>query len=433
MQIIGLWLTFGIMFVVTLNGNAQEAPQPAREMTTRELAEKIQTGIVRIETLYIVDAEEVEGEGASAKRVTTQKSYTNTGTGFLIPGGFIVTNHHVVSVSLKPGEKLREFLGYRGTVAFDVRPPDPMRSAVRKRSNPFAAPAPVEDVAPEECMRFMVWLELVNKDELADLAVLRPQPEWPTLGTALSPLSEFHHYALSFAPPWETQVGDEVVAIGFARSLAGPPTLTKGIVSALDRELVDQYSFTDLIQTDAAINPGNSGGPLIDMRGRVVGINTYSLNHVGTPGIGFARSTRTLIPMVQMLQQGPLRRPDLGIETHNLSPADNDVLGLAPGLLILDVKQGLPAQRAGVQPGDLLVRVGAQRVARPGDLHNALALVGEEKSLSLVVWRLPTSAIRNLAEGEAGIQRLEMTRALHPYGAIDLKSIRKLNLWAELE
>ncbi len=275
-------------------------------------------------------------------------------------------------------------------------------------------------------------LEAVQ-NQLADLAVLRPQPEWPTLGTALSPLSGFHHYALSFAPPWETQVGDEVVAIGFARSLAGPPTLTKGIVSALDRELVDQYSFTDLIQTDAAINPGNSGGPLIDMRGRVVGINTYSLNHVGTPGIGFARSTRTLIPMVQMLQQGPLRRPDLGIETHNLSPADNDVLGLAPGLLILDVKQGLPAQRAGVQPGDLLVRVGAQRVARPGDLHNALALVGEEKSLSLVVWRLPTSAIRNLAEGEAGIQRLEMTRALHPYGAIDLKSIRKLNLWAELE
>ncbi len=127
-----------------------------------------------------------------------------------------------------------------------------------------------------------------------------------------------------------------------------------------------------------------------------------------------------------------MRRPDLGIETHNLSPVDNDILGLAPGLLILDVKQGLPAQRAGVQPGDLLVQVGSLPVTRPGDLDNALALAGKDHKLVLVVWRVPTWAIQNLADGNAGFLALQSMRSLRPYGAIDLKSIRKLTLWVEL-
>lgn len=437
-------MIFALLFFASCVGyaftcGAQEPPQPLRGMTTQELVASVQNGIVRIEMLYSVDVEETAGEGKDAKRVVVPK--INTGTGFLVPGGYIVTNHHVVTVSLKPGEKLKEFLGYRGTFAFDIREPDRARP-VRERPNPFVVRVE-EPVSPDECMRYMVTLGLVQKDELADLAVLRPYFDsgitpklWvsPLEGNPVNPVMNWmEQYALKFAPPTETQVGDDVVAIGFARSLAGPPTVSKGIVSALNRELIDQHSFTDLIQTDAAINPGNSGGPLIDMHGRVVGVNTYSLNHVGTPGIGFARSARTAAPFVEMLQKGPLRRPNLGIETVNPSPEENDILGLAPGLLVIDVKQNSPADKAGVQPGDLLVRVGNVPVARQGDLNNALALLGDHEATDLVVWRLPEDAIRNLAAGEAGFMVLKAIRDLRPYGAIKLDSIKKLTLIARLK
>ena len=442
---------------------AEDQPAVPKEMTARELVAATRNSIVRIETIYTVMEEVEVKEGKETKRSTVEKTYTGGGTGFIVPGGFIVTNHHVVTVELEPGQTLKEFKGYRGTLAFDTREPHRPTDESGRRV-PFTIKE-IDDfsIDPNEFVRDMVPLELVNKDALSDLAVLRvknpliqivtslPLPLGPNTiesrARAMNSQRElmrrvdgsWRHiaemmelYAVKFAPPDKVEVGADVVAVGFPARIAGPPTVTRGIVSGLDRELPSEIP-TDLIQTDAAINRGNSGGPLFDMHGRVVGVNTFSLNHLGTPGVSFARSARTAEPFVRQLQKGPIHRVNLGFDAVVLDLEQNDLLGIAPGLLITKVAEKSIAQTAGVRPLDLLVQVGSERVSRVGDLQNALGLAGDADSLSLTVWRLPDKALQNLADGEAGIQRLRLGRVFHPDGATELASIKKISLTAKLK
>ncbi len=442
---------------------AEDQPAVPKEMTARELVAATRNSIVRIETIYTVMEEVEVKEGKETKRSTVEKTYTGGGTGFIVPGGFIVTNHHVVTVELEPGQTLKEFKGYRGTLAFDTR--EPYRPTDESgRRIPFTIKEKDDlSIDPNEFVRDMVPLELVNKDALSDLAVLRVDTDkefhsndlefWRgllTYGTGATKkdvaverferiAKHWRHvaemmelYAVKFAPSDKVEVGADVIAVGFPARIAGPPTVTRGIVSGLDRELPSGIP-TDLIQTDAAINPGNSGGPLFDMQGRVVGVNTFSLNHRGTPGVGFARSARTAEPFVRQLQKGSVHRVNLGFDTMLLNLEQNDLLGIAPGLLITKVAENSIAQTAGVRPLDLLVQVGSERVSRVGDLQNALGLAGDADSLHLTVWRLPDKALQNLADGEAGIQRLRLGRVFHPDGAIELASIKKFSLTAKLK
>ena len=133
------------------------------------------------------------------------------------------------------------------------------------------------------------------------------------------------------------------------------------------------------------------------------------------------------------MQKGAIHRADLGFDALLLNLEQNDLLGIAPGLLITKVAEKSIAQTAGVRPLDLLVQVGSERVSRVGDLQNALGLAGDADSLSLTVWRLPDKALQNLADGEAGIQRLRLDRVFQPYGAIELASIKKIRLIAKLK
>jgi S1-C subfamily serine protease len=183
---------------------------------------------------------------------------------------------------------------------------------------------------------------LVGADPRNDLAVLRIDA-----GVAPPPLDRGTSAGL--------QVGQKVLAIGNPFGLDW--TLTTGIVSALDRELPGNRGarIRGLIQTDAAINPGNSGGPLLDSSGRLIGVNTaiYSPSG-GSAGIGFAVPVDTVARVVpQLIATGRYAPPGLGIETDPQIDALAARQGLE-GVLVLRVRPGSGADRAGLRPAQLL-------------------------------------------------------------------------------
>ncbi len=172
----------------------------------------------------------------------------------------------------------------------------------------------------------------------------------------------------------QLRVGQWVVAIGNALGLEGGPTVTAGVVSALNRTIVDApgTTFGPLIQTDAAINPGNSGGPLVNLRGEVVGINTAKIQTA--EGIGFAIPINKAKEIVQQLLEAR-PRPYLGIVSVPVTPALAAAYGLAVsrGVLVVDVEPGSAAERAGIQPGDIIVGFDGRAIGNADDLQAALS------------------------------------------------------------
>ena len=179
------------------------------------------------------------------------------------------------------------------------------------------------------------------------------------------------------------QVGQRVIAIGNPFGLAG--TMTVGVVSALGRTLPAQafqgngsFSNPEIIQTDAAINPGNSGGPLLDIRGRVVGVNTAIRSTTGTnSGIGFAVPVDTVKHIVpHLIEEGFYRYPYLGIVSDNrftvaevAGPLGLPVTG---GVLISEVTPGTAAAQAGLRGGDREVEIIGMMVRTGGDIIVAI-------------------------------------------------------------
>ncbi len=175
----------------------------------------------------------------------------------------------------------------------------------------------------------------------------------------------------------EAQVGDWVEAIGSPFALA--QTVTAGIISAKNRT-IDQGApgqFQHFIQTDAAINPGNSGGPLLDMNGNVIGVNTAIYTQsAGYEGIGFAMPSNTVVDVYNDLI-GPSHkvvRGSIGIQfREGLSSAVNRVYGFKNGVLVQEVQQGGPADKAGMKPGDIIVSIDGRSVKDGDDLVNEIA------------------------------------------------------------
>lgn len=174
--------------------------------------------------------------------------------------------------------------------------------------------------------------------------------------------------AATFADPSSVRLGDEVVAIGFALGLDGEPSVTLGIVSALDRSVGQDDVFLDgLIQTDAAISSGNSGGPLVNASGEVVGINTAVARDTAVftaTNVGFAISVEEALPIVENLRaqsNGDLREEAfLGVGLADRSDGGQ-------GAIVTDVQVGTPAEDVGVRAGDLIVAVdGAATDGTPG-------------------------------------------------------------------
>ncbi|HEY6662830.1 MAG TPA: PDZ domain-containing protein, partial [Sphingomicrobium sp.] len=163
----------------------------------------------------------------------------------------------------------------------------------------------------------------------------------------------------------KARVGDWIVAIGNPYGLGG--TVTAGIISALHRGITGVGAYDRYIQTDAAINMGNSGGPMFDLNGNVIGINSALISPTGASvGIGLAIPAELAKPVIDSLMKG--QRPQRGYLGVGLQPLDDDSIAAALGLqkgggeLVRSVVPGGAAARAGIQQGDVIVRVNGQSV-----------------------------------------------------------------------
>jgi S1-C subfamily serine protease len=213
--------------------------------------------------------------------------------------------------------------------------------------------------------------EIVGRDPYSDLAVIKVN------------LSPEQLMPLVLGDSSTLQVGQRVIAIGNPFGLEG--TMTIGIISALGRTLPAQvlqsggsFSNPEIIQTDAAINPGNSGGPLLDTRGRVIGVNTAIRSETGVnSGIGFSVPVNTLKRILpQLIEEGTYHYPYLGISSDNrFSVAElAEPLGLPVtyGVLISEVTAGTAAARAGLKGGNREVEVMGATVKAGGDIIVAI-------------------------------------------------------------
>jgi serine protease Do len=168
------------------------------------------------------------------------------------------------------------------------------------------------------------------------------------------------------------KVGQWVVAVGNPFGL--DRTVTVGVVSGLGRENVNLSRYEDYIQTDASINPGNSGGPLFNLNGEVIGINTAILNFA--QGIGFAIPSNMAKEVAdQLIAHGNVVRGWLGIGIQQLTPELSEEFGVkeSDGVLVNEVFSGDPADKAGLQPGDIITKVNDREVSTPSTLAKLIA------------------------------------------------------------
>jgi Do/DeqQ family serine protease len=222
--------------------------------------------------------------------------------------------------------------------------------------------------------------KVLLKDERTDLAVLQIKN------------SDLEFPYLSFADADLLEVGDMVLAIGNPFGVG--QTVTSGIVSALARTRVGISDYQFFIQTDAAINPGNSGGALVDMQGRLVGINTAIFSRSGgSQGIGFAIPANMVRLVVDSaLQGGSVRRPWLGANLSEVSPEIANAAGLdrPTGALITTVADGSPAATTGLRAGDIIVAVDAKEVSDPNAFQYRFTTRGTSGEVTLEVLRAGT-------------------------------------------
>lgn len=191
------------------------------------------------------------------------------------------------------------------------------------------------------------------------------------------------------------RLGDEVVAIGFPLGLGGP-TVTKGIVSATNRDIevggADTGSLKDLLQTDAAINPGNSGGALIDLDGRLVGINTAAAQAGSAENVGFAIPVDAAIPLAQeILSEPPEQRAWLGVQIDTVgSSAVASELGLDPdvrGAIVAGLFPDSPAAEGGIEQGDVIIDLGGNELESAADLTTTVTKFDPGETIEVTVVR----------------------------------------------
>ncbi len=216
--------------------------------------------------------------------------------------------------------------------------------------------------------------KLIGVDPQVDLAVVQVKGEDLT--------------ALEWADSSALRVGDFVVAIGNPFGLG--QTVTSGIVSALGRSGLGIEDFEDFIQTDASINPGNSGGALVDLNGKLVGINTAILGPSGgNVGIGFAIPSNIAKQVLShLIEFGEVRRGRLGISSQDLTPELAEAFGVKNrhGAAIIDVAPDSAAEKAGLKRGDIVVAVGGRKVRDSNGVRNimGLMLVGQKVELDII-------------------------------------------------
>tara|TARA_R110002033_G_scaffold26757_15_gene61381 strand:+ start:20338 stop:21882 length:1545 start_codon:yes stop_codon:yes gene_type:complete len=299
------------------------APRAGAPMSFADLTEQLQPAVVNISTTQRVrvnTANPFAGtpfdglfgnrQGGGGEQTREAQSL---GSGFIISAdGYVVTNNHVVA----PGNRN----------------------------------ATIESITVIMPDRTEYEAELVGRDAASDIAVLKIKANKPL------PFVKFGDSA-------SARVGDWIIAIGNPFGLGG--TVTTGIVSAIHRR-TGQGAYDSFLQTDASINRGNSGGPMFDLNGNVIGINNAIISPTGgNVGIGFAIPAEVAAPIVETLKKGQtIERGYLGVQISALSEDLADSLGLEKneGEFVQRVEPGEAAQKAGIQPGDVIVKVQGKKV-----------------------------------------------------------------------
>lgn len=217
--------------------------------------------------------------------------------------------------------------------------------------------------------------EILGSDESTDIALLKIEAD--------------QLVDIQFADVETVQVGDYVVAIGNPFSIG--QTVTSGIVSALGRGGLNRNNYEDFIQTDAAINLGNSGGALVDMEGRLIGINTAIISGSGgSNGIGFAVPIDMVATVMDYLEQdGEVRRGVLGVTITDVTPDIAAALSVHvdEGALVTSVLPSSSAEAAGIRVSDVIVEIDDQKIAGSRDLRNTIGLMRLEQQVALGLYR----------------------------------------------
>jgi len=319
---------------VPLSGSAVAAPPyaPSSEPIVRAVR-RAAPAVVSIDTTAkqrFVIAEDPY-DPYSARRVGSREVPTGAGSGVLLQGGYVITNQHVVGDAVDTGGSITLTLADGRT---------------------FKANAVGADKATD-----IALLKVVNGTNL---------PVIP-LGTAdaLTP-------------------GQTVIAIGNPVGLSA--SVSSGVVSALGRPFaLEDRTYENLIQTDAAINPGNSGGALIDLGGNLVGIN--ALVRTDAQNIGFAIPLSTAIRISELLKKnGKVRRADLGIVPGDLDERIARRLRIS-GVGVAGVYKGSPAAQVGIQPNDVILSLNGKVIGSSAEYRKQLETYKIGQTVTIKVWR----------------------------------------------
>ncbi len=217
--------------------------------------------------------------------------------------------------------------------------------------------------------------ELVGSDPKTDIAVLKVKASGLT--------------DVDFANSRDVKVGDYTIAIGNPFGLGH--TVTQGIVSAKGREFRGGSNYEDFIQTDASINPGNSGGALVNSKGELIGINSAIMSRSGgNNGIGFAVPARMArAVMEQIIENGEVSRGRIGVSIQDITPDLRDAMKLSTssGALVSSVSKGSPAEKAGLEEGDIIVGFNGDDIMDASDIRNAVGYVRPGQSADITYLR----------------------------------------------
>jgi len=196
----------------------------------------------------------------------------------------------------------------------------------------------------------------------------------PGTDIAIIKIDGHNFYSGEFGNSDDIKPGQMVIAIGNSLGLSGGPTVTVGIISAVRRNIPSKQGILEnMIQTDAAINPGNSGGPLIDSDGRIIAINNVIIPYA--QGIGFAIPINVAKDVAnELISYGRVTRPWLGILGMDVNPTLASYYNLASdeGALIVRINEDSPAYHAGLQPGDIIVKIGENPIKSMEDLRHII-------------------------------------------------------------
>jgi serine protease Do len=249
--------------------------------------------------------------------------------------------------------------------------------------------------------------KVVGIDKLSDVAVLKiDEKDLPTV---------------KIGDPKLSRVGEWVVAIGSPFGFEN--TITAGILSAKSRTLPDE-GYVPFLQTDVAINPGNSGGPLFNMYGEVIGINSQIYSRSGGyQGLSFAIPIDVAMKVErQLLEHGKVSRGRLGISIQEVTPNLAESFGLEKplGALVSAVEKGSPAEKAGIEPGDVITRFGGTSISRSGELPPLVSDVSPGTRVAATVWRRGKTQDLSIVVGEVSTTTAQATPADADKGKLGL-------------